>query len=178
MFDFLSQFFQLIWDMLPRPVMVKPTERASCWLFGKYPYDIGPGPKIIWPMIMHFHVYPVVSQICETAIIAVTDASGCDWQYRLAIEYRVTDVLAYDTSSFYAQNHLEQIGGHALVNLISGRTKDQLLEIPVSRICRLIKDRIAEKVIENGIEVIAVRTVMASRCRPIFLSNAERLAVT
>lgn len=162
--------------MLPRPVMVKPTERASCWLFGKYPYDIGPGPKIIWPMIMHFHVYPVVSQICETAIIAVTDASGEAWKWRLFIEYDIDDVLAYDTASYSSQNHLEQLAGNALVNVISANSTQSLLNISNSTICNRVKHRIEEKVSQFGIRVIAVRSIMAVKCISLFVSNAERLA--
>lgn len=174
--DLLGQVLQYIWDLLPRPIIVKPTERAACYWFGRYGRDKGPGLYVIWPVIQHWQEHPVVSQICETAIIAATDASGCDWKWRLAIEYEINDVLLYESSCFSSQNHLEQLGGSALVSIISANSTETLLNKPVTSICRRIRDRITEPSLERGIVVLNVRSVMAVKCFSAFVSHAERLA--
>lgn len=119
----------------------------------------------------------MVSQICETAVVPASDASGNDWKWRLAIEYEIFDVLLYETSAYSAQNHLEQIGAYALVRIISEKTTEQLLETPISVICNKIARQIEENARTKGISVLKVRSIMASRCLSVFLSQAERLAV-
>lgn len=176
MFDLIAHFFQYILDFLPRPEIVGPTERAVCYWFGRYGRSKGPGIYIIWPIAQYWRTHVVVSQICETAIIAATDATGSDWKWRLAIEYEIDDVLLFETSAFSSQNQLEQLGGSALVGIISNNETSVLIGRPVSTICSRIKDRISEPASRNGIKVLAVRSVMAVKCFSLFMSQAERLA--
>jgi len=175
--ELLTQIVQFFWDFIPRPELVGPSERAACFWFGRYGRDKGPGFYIVWPLIQIFHKHCVVSQICETAVVPVSDSSGNDWQWRLAIEYELSDVLLYETSCYSAQNHLEQCGAYALVRIISEHTTDQLLNRPISIICNKIAEQISEQAAKTGIRVIRVRSIMATRCLSVFLSQAERLAV-
>lgn len=177
MTELLTQIIQFLWDFIPRPELVGPTERAACFWFGRYGSDKGPGFYIIWPLIQHFQKHCVVSQICETAVVPATDASGKEWKWRLAIEYEISDVLLYETSSFSSQNHLEQIGAYSLVRIISQNDTDTLLETPIASICNKIHKQISELALDRGIKVLRVRSIMASGCVSIFLSQAERLAV-
>lgn len=176
MFDLIAQFFQYILDFLPRPQIVGPTEKAVCYWFGRWGRTKGPGIYIVWPIAQYWRTHAVVSQICETAIIAATDATGSDWKWRLAIEYEIEDVLLFETSAFSSQNQLEQLGGSALVGIISSNTTGTLISKPVSTICATIRERIEEKARQYGIRVLAVRSVMAVKCFSVFMSNAERLA--
>lgn len=175
--DLLTQILQFVWDFIPRPDMVGPTERAACFWFGRYGRDKGPGCYIIWPLIQVWNKHCVVSQICETAVVPASDASGNDWKFRLALEYSISDILLYETSAYSAQNHLEQIGAYALVRLISEKTTQQMLETPIASICNKIARQIEDNARTKGISVIRVRSIMASRCLSVFLSQAERLAV-
>jgi regulator of protease activity HflC (stomatin/prohibitin superfamily) len=176
MFSWLAPYIERALEYLPRFESVLPTQRASCWWFMRWPREKGPGIYLVWPLVQHWNVHPVVSQICESAIVSVTDASGEAWKWRLVVEYSVHDVVAYDTTCYSAQNHLEQLAGNALVNILSAHTTEQLIQISNATICQKIKDRIAEKSEPVGITVIAVRSVMAVKCISVFLSNAERLA--
>ncbi len=176
MLELLRQIVNFIWELLPRPTIVGPCDRAVCFWFGRFGRVKGPGWYVIWPLIQYWRVRPVVSQICETAIIAATDASGHDWQLRLAIEYRLHDVLEYEVSTFNSQNQLEQIGGYSLVALVTSRTTEQLQSLPIEELCSMIRNQIMLPVMQYGITVIDVRSVMAVRCRSFFLSHAERLA--
>lgn len=175
MLDLLSQILGYIWDLLPRPVIVGPTERASCWWLGRYPRDCGPGVYLIWPIFMHWKIIPVVSQICETAIIAVDDMNGQAWQFRLAVEYEVSDVLQYDVSSFSGQNHIEQVAAYSLAALVSHNPTSYFRETPLPKVARVVKARTESSLSDRGVRILRVRIVMASRCRPLFLSQAERL---
>jgi hypothetical protein len=132
---------------------------------------------VIWPLIQVWKKHCVVSQICETAVVPASDASGNDWQFRLAVEYAIHDVLLYETTAYSAQNHLEQIGAYALVRLISERTTEELLDTPIASICNKICGQIEEEAEHKGISVLRVRSIMATRCLSVFVSQAERLAV-
>ena len=72
-------------------------------------------------------------------------------------------------------NHLEMLGGAALVRIISQLSSEQIKEAGVWRICNKIKLRIADSADQRGMTVIGVRPIMASRCRSFFVSQAERL---
>jgi len=176
MLDLITHFFQYITSLLPRPEIVGPTEEAVCYWLGRYGRCKGPGVYLIWPIIQYWRTHVVVSQICETAIIAATDATGENWKWRLAIEYEISDILKFETSAFSSQNQLEQLGGSALVAIISENTTEVLTNRPVSTICAKIKERIEEPAEKNGITVLAVRSVMAVKCFSFFVSQAERLA--
>ncbi len=177
MLELLTQIIQFFWDFIPRPELVGPTERAACFWFGRYGRDKGPGVYVIWPLVQVFRKHCVVSQICETAIVPATDASGGEWQWRLAIEFDISDVLAYETSCYSSQNHLEQIGAYALVRIISEFETDELLQKPIASICNKIARQISSNAATRGIRVLRVRSIMASRCIALFHSQAERLAV-
>jgi hypothetical protein len=176
MFDLLAQFFQYVLDFLPRPQIVGPTEGAACYWFGRYGREKGPGIYIVWPIVQYWRTHVVVSQICETAIIAATDESGESWKWRLAIEYEICDLLKFESSSFSSQNHLEQLGGSALVSIISSNNTERLTNSTSFSICKKIRERIEEPARSRGIEVIAVRSVMAVKCMSLFVSQAERIA--
>jgi hypothetical protein len=175
MLDLLTQIIQFIWELLPRPTIVGPMEESACFWFGRYGRRKGPGLYLIWPLIQYWRVHTVASQICETAIIAVTSSDDKDWQWRLGIEYEIHDILKYETGQFSGQNHLEMLGGAALVRIISQLSSDQIKEAGVWRICNKIKTRIIDSADQRGMKVIGVRPIMASRCRAFFVSQAERL---
>jgi regulator of protease activity HflC (stomatin/prohibitin superfamily) len=173
--DLLTQIVQFLWELMPRPTIVAPTEEAACYWFGRYGRAKGPGLYIIWPLIQYWRVHTVVSQICETAIIAVTSSDDKTWQWRIGIEYEISDILKYETMQFSGQNHLELIGGSGLVKIISQLTADEIKTRGVWSICNTIKVRISDSADQRGIKVLAVRPIMASQCVPVFLSRAERL---
>lgn len=175
MLELLTQILHFIWDLLPRPVIVGPTEQAVCYWFGRYARTKGPGMYVIWPLIQYWRTHVVVSQICETAIIAATSADNADWQWRLGIEYAIHDVRKYEVAQFNGQNHLELLGGAALVKVIASIPAARLKDIGTLKVCSVIRRRIADAAEMRGITVLHVRPLMASRCRTIFLSHAERL---
>ena len=175
MIELLTQIVHFIWDLLPRPVIVGPTEAAVCYWLGRWGKVKPPGFYVIWPLIQYWRTHVVVSQVCETAIIAVSSADSKDWQWRLGIEYEIHDVLKYETMQFNGQNHLEMLGGSALVKVVSNLTSQQIHDHGVFKICSVIKKRIYDTAELRGITVLGVRPIMASQCRPLFLSNAERL---
>jgi hypothetical protein len=175
MIELLTQIIQFVWELLPRPTIVGPTEQAACYWFGRYGRRKRAGLYVIWPLIQYWRVHTVVSQICETAIIAVTSQDGHDWQWRLGIEYEISDVLKYESAQFSGQNHVEMLGGSALVRIISQLSSEQIREYGVWKICSKIQSRITDSADQRGITVIGVRPIMASRCRPLFVSQAERL---
>lgn len=177
MVELLTQIIQFLWDFIPRPDLVGPTERAACFWFGRWGRDKGPGVYCIWPLIQQWRKHCVVSQICETAVVPVSDASGNNWKWRLAIEYEISDVLLFETSAYSAQNHLEQIGAYALVRIISEKTTDEILNTPIASICNKIGRQIVRNAAGKGISVMRVRSIMATRCISVFLSEAERLAI-
>lgn len=177
MIELLTQIIRFIWDLLPRPTLVGPSCRVACHWFGRYGKDKGPGIYIIWPLFQTWSKHFVFSQICETAIIAVASADGKDWQWRLGIEYEIHDVLKYEVMQFSGQNHLEMLGGAALVKVISQLTCEQIREHGTFKICSVIRKRISDSSELRGITVLNVRPLMASQCRPLFIANAERLVV-
>ena len=175
MIELLTQILHFFWDLMPRPALVGPTEEAVCFWFGRWGRKKGPGLYLIWPLIQYWRTAVVTSQICETAIIAVSTSDNKDWQWRLGIEYCIHDLMLYETLQYSGQNHLELLGGSALVKVISQLTCAQIDDHGVFKICGVIKKRIADSADLRGITVINVRPLMASRCRPLFIANAERL---
>ena len=177
MIELLTQILHFFWDMFPRPTVVGPTEQAASWWFGRPSTGKAKGPDwyIIWPMFQVWRCQCVVSQVCETAIIAVTDASDRDWQWRLGIEYEIHDILKYEVSQYSGQNHLEMLGGAALVRIITQMSSEQIKQRGVWAICSKIKERISDSADQRGITVKSVNPIMASRCRSFFVSQAERL---
>lgn len=178
MIELLGQILSFIWDFVPRTSLVGPTEEAACYWFGmkKYGKRKRPFLYLIWPVIMEWRVYQVVSQICETAIVPVADESGQSWQIRLAIEFEVTDILKFNENQYDAQVHLEQLGSSQLVTIISGLTTEKITEIGVSKICRKIKSRLEDRMAERGVGVLAVRPIMWDRCISLFHSQSQKLS--
>lgn len=115
------------------------------------------------------------SQLCETATITISAADESTWQFKLAIEYEIEDVVAYRRSQYSGQQQLEMLGGAALINIISEFTAKKYHEIGIRKICHVIRKRITDLAERRGIRVLQVKSIMASRVIPIFISKAERL---
>ena len=161
MLELLGQILGFIWDFVPRPSLVGPTEQAVCYWFGKHKFKKAKGPSLylIWPLIMEWKIYQVVSQICETAIVPVSDENGISWQIRLAIEFEITDVLKFNEMQYDAQVHLEQLGSSQLVNIISGMTTEKIIDVGVSKICHIIHKRLKDRMENRGIKSSTVPPV-------------------
>jgi hypothetical protein len=174
--DLIIHLIQLFLDCLPRPVRVTPTEEAALsWFYCTRCRRVGPGVYLVVPVIMYWRQYVVVSQICETAIVAVSTEDGEDCQWRIGIEYEVSDVVKYDVGQYSGQQHVEQLGAAELVRIISSRTAEQVRQLGVYKICRMIAQRIRDTAESRGVKIVSVRPLMASRCLPVFVSQAERL---
>ena len=178
MMELLGQILGFIWDMLPRPGIVGPTEEACRYWFGRKEWSSKkkPGLYFIWPLLMEWRVYQVVSQICETAIVPVSDMNGQSWQFRLAIEFEVADVLAFNESQYDGQVHLEQLGSAALVTSVSRMSTADIARTGVAAICHQIADDLHVSVESRGIRVNAVRAIMADRCISLFHSQSQKLS--
>lgn len=178
MLELLSQILGFIWDFIPRPSLVGPTEEAVCYWLGKLKYKRkkGPGLYLIWPLIMEWRTYQIVSQICETAIVPVSDEDGVSWQIRLAIEFEVEDVFKFNENQYDAQVHLEQLGSSQLVSIISGMTTQKILDVGVNKICNLIYRRLQERMKDRGVSVTRIRPIMWDRCISLFHSQSQKLS--
>lgn len=175
MLEILAQILNLMWDFIPRPVIVAPTQMAFCSLFGKWNRVLGPGLYGVWPVIEVWSSRVVVSQLCETAVLSVSDASGKTWQYRIVVEYEIHDLMLHEIEQYDGQNHLEQVAGSAFLSRIANLSTEELLVTPLPTICEKVKESISEPMLDRGITVLAVRPVMAAQARSFFVSQAERL---
>lgn len=178
MLELLGQILGFIWDFVPRPSLVGPTEQAVCYWFGKHKFKKAKGPSLylIWPLIMEWKIYQVVSQICETAIVPVSDESGVSWQIRLAIEFEIVDVLKFNEMQYDGQVHLEQLGSSQLVSIISGMTTEKIIDVGVGKVCNLIHKRLKDRMEDRGINVLRVRPIMWDRCISLFHSQSQKLS--
>lgn len=179
MIELITQALRWFMDMIPRPVIVTMTERAvSVWrlpLWSSDPKDCGPGWYLVWPLFQEWFVVCVESQLCETATITISAADESTWQFKLAIEYEIEDVVAYRRSQYSGQQQLEMLGGAALINIVSEFTAEKYHSIGIRKICHVIRKRITDLAERRGIRVLQVKSIMASRVIPIFISKAERL---
>lgn len=178
MLELLSQIIGFIWDFIPRLSTVGPTEEAALYWFGKLKYRRRKesGCYVIWPLIMEWRIYQIVSQICETAIVPVSDENGQSWQIRLAIEYEINDVLVFNEKQYDGQVHLEQLGSAQLVQIISGMSTENVIKIGVNKICNKIRERLFDNMQSRGITVLAVRPIMWDRCISLFHSQSQKLS--
>lgn len=178
MMELLGQILGFIWDMLPRPGIVGPTEEACRYWFGRKELSSRKksGIYFIWPLVMEWRVYQVVSQICETAIVPVADMSGQSWQFRLAIEFEVADVLVFNEAQYDGQVHLEQLGSAALVTSVSRMSTADIVAYGIASICEQIAEELHSKVERRGIRVVDVRAIMADRCMSLFHSQSQKLS--
>ncbi len=178
MMELLGQILGFIWDMLPRPGIVGPTEEACRYWLGRREWASrkGSGFYFVWPLVMEWRVYHVVSQICETAIVPVADRSGQSWQFRLAIEFEIQDVLAFNVRQYDGQVHLEQLGSAALVSLVSKMPTEEVVGVGVESICEQIADGLRKKVVSRGIRIVDVGAIMADRCISLFHSQSQKLS--
>lgn len=137
--------------------------------------ECGPGWYLVWPLFQEWFVVCVESKLCETATITISASDESTWQFRLAIEYEIEDVVAYRRSQYSGKQQLEMLGGAALINIISEFTAKRYHEVGIRKICHVIRKRITDLAERRGIRVLQVKSTMASRVIPIFLSRAERL---
>lgn len=175
MIELITQIVHFLWDIIPRPSLVGPTEEAVCYWFGRYGKVKRSGLYLVWPMIQYWRVRIIVSQICETPVIAVTLADEREWQWRLHIEYEIADLLKYEVDQYSGQNHLEMLGGAALIEVLQKLTTPDMKRLGIRRVCHRIKRIIEVVALERGIQVLDVKSAMASRVRPIFISQAAKL---
>ncbi len=176
MLNFLFHFIELFLDCVPRLDRVDPNEQA---VFAPFyfcrPRVVGPGVYPVIPAIMYWKKYCVVSQPVETAVLSVTTEDDQAWQWRLGVEYEIHDVIQYDLGQYSGQQHVEMRAGSILIQLIADRTGADLRELGVHKVCNLVLERVRDAVASRGVTVIAVHPLMASRCLPVFVSQAERL---
>jgi regulator of protease activity HflC (stomatin/prohibitin superfamily) len=175
MIELLSTVLQFFWDLVPRPVLVGPTERAVCFLFGRWGRELGPGLYVVWPAVEEWQEYCVVSQLVETAILPVTTHDGQSWQVRLVVEYEIADPLRAHTLQHDIQLQVEQLAGSTLVTTMQNNDSQHIVSAGVRKLCRLTQGRISEALTRRGVHVLSVRAVMFDQCRSFFLSQAERL---
>ena len=179
MLELITQAMRWFLDTIPRPVIVGLTDRAlSVWrlpYWNSQPKECGPGWYMVWPLFQEWFVVCTVSQICETATIVVSASDDSTWQFRLAIEYELEDLVLYRSAQYSGQQHVEMLGGAALVMIISESTAEQIRDRGVRKICHVIRKRITDLASLRGIRVLGVRSIMSSRVFPVFVSKAERL---
>ncbi len=174
--ELFAQIFQLLFDLIPRPVLVPYNNRAVCILLGKWCRVMNPGLYVVIPILEEFEEYTITDEVSETAILAVSDSDGRSWQVRLVITWRTGDALLAHTKQTDPAVMLEQRAGAGLVRVMSGLSSGQITHVGPDPICNKVRDRLADRMIERGLIVESVNAVMFDRCRSFFLSNAERVS--
>lgn len=174
--ELFAQIFQLLFDLVPRPVLVPYSNRAVCILLGKWCRVLNPGLYVVIPILEEFEEYTVTDEVSETAILAVSDSDGRSWQVRLAIGWRTGDPMLAHTRQVDPAIMLEQRAGAGLVRVMSQMTSASIVLRGPDQICKKVRDRLADRMIDRGLVVESVSAVMFDRCRSFFLSNAERVS--
>ena len=93
MLELIGQIFQLFTDLIPRPIKIGPTERGvRVRHWGDAEVEvIEPGLHIYLPIMTGIEIYPVNSQLIETAILVAESHDGVNYQTRIAVEYEIDD---------------------------------------------------------------------------------------
>lgn len=166
--ELFAQIFQLLFDLVPRPVLVPYSNRAVCILLGKWCRVLNPGLYVVIPILEEFEEYTVTDEVSETAILAVSDSDGRSWQVRLAIGWRTGDPMLAHTRQVDPAIMLEQRAGAGLVRVMSQMTSASIVLRGPDQICKKVRDRLADRMIDRGLVVESVSAVMFDRCRSFF----------
>lgn len=95
MLEFLGQILQYVWEMLPRPELVKSTEVGVSFLFGKHPRIIRPRPTIVWELFEEWAVYPSIEQTSKTKPFEAEDYSHRTYRLTVSVDWTIKDPLIY-----------------------------------------------------------------------------------
>ena len=127
-----------------------------------------------WELFEEFHLYEIDPQWCETAILAISDKSGSQWQVRLVVEWQTVNLMKMHMSGV-TESRIEQAAGAFMILHMEERETEEIIELGSYDLCKLVRKRIKRYLAEYGIKVLGVRPAMFTRGPSLFISQAERL---
>jgi len=191
MLELFTTIFQFFWSWVPRPTLIGPTEAALCFIWGrtepiriKLPYlpeinikcarILRSQVAVQWDLFEEYTHYDLTPQWVETAILAISDMNGTQWQVRLVVEWKPTNLMKLHFSGV-TESRIEQIAGASMLRVMEGMTTNKITELGSYRLSKKVRERAEEYLVDYGIKVLSARAVMFTKGPSLFISQAERL---
>lgn len=93
-FTWLSDIFNAILKLIPRPIIVRATHRGVAWRFGKKVTEIKPGWRWIWPLITDWEIIVVARQTNKSPIQTIESSDGIKISIGMFVVYRINNIIA------------------------------------------------------------------------------------
>lgn len=156
MIELVSQILQFVWELLPRPVLVRSTEVGVSILFGRWPRIVKPGLTIVWEVIQEWEVYPSIEQTIRTEPFLTE--SGQTWQISLSIDYLIIAPLQF---------HRSQQDGELKITTVAQRIACDMVVTDPSDLA----DRLTKALSGRGIVIMGVGLVSCCQFRQFKLAE-------
>jgi len=93
-FSWLSDIFNGILKLIPRPIIVIATHRGVAWRLGNRVIEMKPGWHWIWPLITDHEIVVVARQTNKSPIQTIESSDGVKISIGMFVVYRINNVIA------------------------------------------------------------------------------------
>lgn len=123
----LGNFLNGLGSFVPRLYVIHWAHAGILWTMGKRPRRIGPGLRLIWPIIQSIEQVPTeMTQWMTLSTAPLTTADGFTVQLGVVFPYRVSHVWAYFVDNADADEGVDDVSLGAIRDHVAHSTFDDL----------------------------------------------------
>ena len=120
----IGQFFETIALFVPRRVIIRATEGAIKWKYGKNVIKLGPGIHWYWPIVTDFEKIAVARQTLNLPTQTLFTSDQQQVVVSAVITYRINDIiLAIGEKNWDLDETLKDTSQAAVVEVITKMTQ-------------------------------------------------------
>jgi len=180
-FSWLSDIFNGLLKLIPRPIIVRTTHRGVAWHFGKWVKEIKPGWRWLWPLVTDWELIVVARQTNKMPVQTIESKDGRQVSIGMYIVYRINDVVAaVGEKNWDIDTTVNDISQGGLMETCSKFNYIELREKLVTEVAKDLTDQCKRDLKKYGIlvEKCAFYSFAATEVRTIFgFQNQEMEAV-
>lgn len=126
--NWIGELVEYLGSWIPRPEIVRATERGVAFWFGKWVRVVNPGWRLNWPALMELETTPVVRQVLDLEPQTLMTKDGRPVIAGGVVVFKIQDVRAYLVENYDADDAIGEVASAALRDAIVGRSLEEIQE--------------------------------------------------
>ena len=128
-FTWIGQFFEAIFSIFPRLIIVRATHAAVKWPCGGEPVELLPGLHVYWPLVTEYELKETARQTKVMPPQGLTTSDLIPITIQLLCVYRIRDVIkAEGKQNWDTDSTVRDISQAAAVEVVCSMTFKELIK--------------------------------------------------
>jgi len=170
--EWFTQFFDKLFQFIPRLVIVRATHGGVKWVRGKHVRAMRPGLHWYWPLTTDIEVLVTARQTLNVKPQVLTTTDGHSFALSAVAIYRVSNIRkAIGKRNWDIDEIVQDVTQTAIVEVISTSTMADLGD--VLKINARLNEACSDRLRQFGIQIYSVGLTDLAKCRVLRLIGGE-----